>query len=178
MEEEMAITEPTPPAPDDLAVAPAGIADSRRLAHLIRTSFATVARRFDLTPDNCPKHPSNCSADWIRRDLERGVRYWLLTQAGRPVGCAALEHAADREGVGYLERLAVLPAHRGRGLGSRLLNHVLSVAVDDGLREASIGIIAAQTDLKEWYRRRGFTDGATRSFPHLPFEVALMVRCL
>jgi hypothetical protein len=33
--------------------------DIDRLARLIRHSFADVARRFALTPQNCPKHPSN-----------------------------------------------------------------------------------------------------------------------
>ena len=56
------------------------------LAGLIRDSYRNVAQRFGLTPENCPKHPSNCTDDWIRNDFDRGVSFYLLEQNGRPAG--------------------------------------------------------------------------------------------
>jgi N-acetylglutamate synthase-like GNAT family acetyltransferase len=164
----------------DPRIVPAQPTDADRLARLIRTSFATVARRFDLTRENCPKHPSNCTSAWVQRDFERGVRYWLATiqDTDAPVGCAALEYAAGRDNVGYLERLAVLPQHRRCGLGDRLMQHILDVAAEEALKEIGVGIIAEQQDLRAWYRQRGFTDTGTRRFPHLPFTVAFMARRL
>ena len=37
-----------------------------------------VAKRFDLTLENAARHPSNCTEDWIQKDMERGVTYYAL----------------------------------------------------------------------------------------------------
>ena len=146
--------------------------DVPALVDLIRKSFADVAVRFDLTPENCPKHPSNCAPLWIESALEKGVHYFLMQLDGVPAGCVAVEAGAP--GVCYIERLAVLPECRRRGLGRTLVDRALSCAKALGAGRVEIGIIAAQTDLKEWYRRIGFTETRTAVFPHLPFEVCFM----
>jgi len=150
--------------------------DNAILSDLIRSSYRDVAQRFDLTSENCPKHPSNCTDDWIRNDFARGVSYFIIEQNGRPMGCVALE--IPEPGLGYLERLAVLPAARRQGIGRRLVDHLFSQAIASGVKEISIGIIAAQTDLKLWYQKIGFVEGATKEFEHLPFRVTFMTYCL
>ena len=150
--------------------------DDAILSDIIRSSYRDVAQRFDLTSENCPKHPSNCTDDWIRNDFARGVSYFIIEPNGRPTGCVALE--IPEPGLGYLERLAVLPAARRQGIGRRLVDHVFSQATASGVKEISIGIIAAQTDLKLWYQKIGFVEGATKEFEHLPFRVTFMTYCL
>ena len=150
----------------------AGLGDVPLLTGLIRDSYRDVAQRFNLTPENCPKHPSNCEPAWIRKDFARGVSYFILEHSGKPFGCAALEKpTAD---LGYLERLAVLPDHRRRGFGKMLVDYVFDRAKDSGLSQISIGIIAEQTDLLLWYRKIGFLEGDTKEFEHLPFLVTFM----
>ena len=151
----------------------ADIKDIAALSGLIRDSYRNVAQRFGLTPENCPKHPSNCTDEWIRNDFKRGVSYYLLEHNGRPAGCAALE--IPEPGLGYLERLAVLPASRRNGFGGRLVDHVLLQAADSAIKKISIGIIAAQAELKAWYQKIGFVETGTREFDHLPFTVRFMV---
>jgi N-acetylglutamate synthase-like GNAT family acetyltransferase len=146
--------------------------DAERIAYVIRESFRDVAARFSLTPENCPKHPSNCTADWVESDLVRGVRYFILSQDGESIGCVGLERS--NPDLCYLERLAVLPERRRRGLGSRLVLHALSQAKASGAGRISIGIIADHTELKEWYAKLGFVEGETKSFSHLPFRVSFM----
>ena len=143
------------------------------LAGLIRDSYRNVAQRFGLTPENCPKHPSNCTDDWIRNDFDRGVSFYLLEHNGRPAGCAALE--SPEPALGYLERLAVLPPSRHQGFGRRLVDHVFHQAGIAGIHKISIGIIAAQTELKNWYQKIGFVEGDTKEFSHLPFSVTFML---
>jgi N-acetylglutamate synthase-like GNAT family acetyltransferase len=127
-----------------------------------------------LTPQNCPKHPSNCTEAWIRQDMDRGVNFFILTEKDRAKGCVAIEKAyAD---LCYLERLAVLPSERGRGLGRRLAEHACREAQMLGGRRISIGIIAADGWLKRWDQRMGFVAGETKTFPHLPFEVTFLMR--
>ena len=88
---------------------------------LIRASFADVAGRFDLTPENAPTHPSNCTPEWILTAMGKGVAFLLLESPQGAVGCVAVERA-DRE-VCYLERLAVLPEYRRKGHGRELVGH-------------------------------------------------------
>jgi N-acetylglutamate synthase-like GNAT family acetyltransferase len=146
--------------------------DSQILAETTRKSFQDVAERFGLTRQNAPHHPSNCTVDWIRKDMERGVTYFATENRNHVVGCVALERASTE--VCYLERLAVLPGHRRRGFGKALVEHVLSEARLLGARCVSIGIIAEHTELKNWYKGLGFVEGESKEFPHLPFRVSVM----
>ena len=158
---------------DQTQIIRAGLGDAPLLAGLIRDAYRDVAKRFNLTPENCPKHPSNCTPKWIRNDFARGVSYFILEHNQEPLGCAALEKpTAD---LGYLERLAVLPDHRRRGFGRMLVDYIFDRAKDAGLRQISIGIIAEQTDLLWWYRKIGFIEGDTKEFEHLPFLVTFMM---
>jgi ribosomal protein S18 acetylase RimI-like enzyme len=146
--------------------------DIDALAATIRGSFRDVAERFGLTGENCPRHPSNCRADWIEKDMDRGVSYFVLESEDRVAGCAALEPV--RPGLCNLERLAVLPDQRRQGFGKALVTHVLSEAGKLGCSKVRIGVIADQEELKDWYRRLGFVERESREFAHLPFLVAFM----
>ena len=146
--------------------------DASVLAGTIQRSFQDVADRFGLTRENAPRHPSNYTVDWVLKDMNRGVVYFVLKDNGRVVGCAALEAAGSD--ICYLERLAVLPEHRKQGFGKTLVDHILSEARVRKARSVNIGIIAEQTELKDWYRRIGFVEGESKDFPHLPFRVTFM----
>jgi len=150
----------------------AGIDDRVLLSKLISESFRDVAMRFSLTRDNCPKHPSNCTASWIENDIARGVRYFILYLDEKPAGCVGVERANNN--TCYIERLSVLPEARGRHFGSALLRHALDIIASLGAEKVDIGIIAGQTDLKEWYEKFGFVETRTKTFQHLPFDVCLM----
>jgi len=146
--------------------------EAATLSRIIRKAYLEVAERYDLNRENCLKHPSNCTDQWIQSDLDRGVTYYLLELAGQPVGCAALELVNDA--MCYLERVAVLPKYMHRGLGRKLVDHLLRQARQHGMKEVGIGIIAKQKELMRWYQRIGFQKGDTKNFDHLPFEVLFM----
>lgn len=155
----------------------AGNDEAELLASIIRQSFRDVADRLGLTPANAPTHPSNCTAEWIRTDLVKGVAYFLLEIHHVPCGCAALEMGAEPD-VGYLERLAVLPAFRTKGYGKAMVQHVLHKAREHGCSLVSIGIIAEDFRLKSWYAQQGFIEQNTLRLRHLPFEVLFMTKPL
>ena len=146
--------------------------DTLVLVETIRRSFQDVAERFGLTQENAPRLPSNCTVDWIQKDMERGVTYFVVEKENHVVGCVALELTNSK--VCYLERLAVLPDQRGRGFGKTLVNHVLSKAKLLGVHYVNVGIIAEHTELKNWYKGIGFVEGESKEFPHLPFRVTFM----
>lgn len=147
-------------------------ADISLLARLIRDSFADVAHRFGLDRQNCPKHPSNCSDEWIARDMGRGVAYYILEERGLTKGCVAIEQADATQC--YLERLAVLPQFRKAGLGRALVQHVFDQARVLGVGQVGIGLMDQDTALKRWYGALGFVETHTKTFAHLPFRVAFM----
>lgn len=157
---------------DIIHIREADTADASLLCRLIRQSYRDVADRFELTPATCPKHPSNCTDEWIENDFARGVRYFILEHKTTPAGCVAFE-SADPD-LSYLERLAVLPHERNKGFGAQLVAHVFRIAHALGSKKISIGIIAEQTELKQWYQKFGFIEGETRAFNHLPFLVTFM----
>jgi N-acetylglutamate synthase-like GNAT family acetyltransferase len=146
--------------------------DTGVLVEIIRKSFQDVAERFGLTQENTPRHPSNCTVDWIQKDMEDDVSYFAIENKNRVVGCVALEQANSE--VCYLERLTVLPDQRRQGFGKALVEHALSEAKLLGVDYVSIGIIAEQTELKHWYKELGFVEGESKEFPHLPFLVTFM----
>ena len=150
----------------------AGSVDHSLLTHLIRSSFITVAERFGLNSENCPTHPSNCTDEWIEKDYARGRKYYILESDGVPSGCIALEKVNPH--ICYLERLAVLPQQRRRGFGQALVDRVLAEARGLGVNSVRIGIIADDTELKEWYARTGFVEMGTNKIDHLPFSVTFM----
>ncbi|MBU2627787.1 MAG: GNAT family N-acetyltransferase [Proteobacteria bacterium] len=160
------------PQEGNISIQPADNKDFQTLSRLIRQSYQDVAQRFNLTIENCPKHPSNCSEEWIKKDFNRGVAYHILLKDGMPAGCAALEKADAK--VSYLERLAVLPEFRHNGLGRQLVVHMLNQARQMDAKTISIGIIAEQKELKKWYEALGFSLVEIKNFDHLPFQVALM----
>lgn len=150
--------------------------DAATVAALISASNRDVAARFGLTLENCPKHPSFCTTDWINADLARGERYFLAEEAAAPIACVAFE-LADAD-VAYLNRLSVLPMHRQCGIGARLVEHVITLARSKHRHHLSIGVIGEHTDLQRWYSKLGFVAGDTRRFAHLPFSVTYMTYAL
>lgn len=144
------------------------------LVETIRGSFRDVAERFGLSEENCPKHPSNCRADWVEKDMAQGIKYYVLEHERRVAGSVALERV--RPGLCNLKRLAVLPEWRRRGFGKALVQHILEEAGKLGCSTVRIGVISDQAELKEWYGGFGFVETETRDFSHLPFRVSFMIR--
>lgn len=159
-----------------MTIRPASANDIQMTVSIIRRACATVAKRFGLTPENCPKNPAFYTEDRVRDDLARGVRYYFLEDDAEARGCVALEQA--KPDVCYLERLAVLPEHRAHGYGTALVRHALEQARELDVQRVEIGIISADAELKAWYGRFGFIQTGTRTFEHLPFVVAFMAKKL
>ena len=142
------------------------------LTEIIKKSFHNVAKKFNLTKENAPKHPSNCQEDWIYSALEKGVKYYLLEFEDTPIGCVALEFANTE--ICYLERLAVLPSFRAKGYGTILVKYLINKAIEAKQRRIEIGIIANDVKLRKWYEKLDFHIKNKAKFNHLPFEVIFM----
>lgn len=146
--------------------------DSATIAMLVSESNKDVATKFGLNAENCPKHPSFCTEAWVKADMERGARYFIIKRNSKPIGCVAYESPSS--GLAYLNRLSVLPEHRNRGVGAQLVQYIVSLARSASIQTISIGVIGEHMELQRWYKKLGFRDGETKRFPHLPFSVKYM----
>lgn len=86
-----------------------------------------------------------------RDDHEAAAVHLLARLDGEPVGTARLR--AFEGTAGKVERVAVLPAHRGSGIGVRLMAAVEDIAREDGFDRL---VLSAQTDAVGFYERLGY----------------------
>jgi GNAT superfamily N-acetyltransferase len=156
--------------------------DAAQLVSVICEANAVVAKQFDITLDNNPKHPSFYTEEWLAKDIARGEQYFVAHvsrmssetegELGCIAACVAFEH--PRPDTAYLNRLSVLPQYQRQGIGRALVEYVIDYAKSKNITFISIGIIASHAVLKEWYIRLGFVEGETKVIDHLPFDVAYL----
>lgn len=84
----------------------------------------------------------------IAKSLEHSLNFGLF-HAGRQVGFARV--VTDRATVGYLCDVVIVPGHRGRGVGTWLLQTILQ---HPDLLACRIDLFTR--DAQEFYRRFGF----------------------
>jgi ribosomal protein S18 acetylase RimI-like enzyme len=58
--------------------------------------------------------------------------------------------------IGEIESLAVLPEHRGRGLGTELLDHLEHELRDQGVTDLVLGVLPGNVGALRLYERRGY----------------------
>ena len=142
------------------------------IAFIVSRANKDVAEKFELTLENNPKHPSFYTKEWVSSDIDRGEEYFLYQKEGVNCGCVAFEQ--PNSDISYLNRLSVLPEYRRKGIGGKLVKHVLEYSRTKNIQLVSIGIIAEHTLLKKWYLKMGFVEKETKHFDHLPFDVTYM----
>ncbi|HOT45478.1 MAG TPA: GNAT family N-acetyltransferase [Spirochaetota bacterium] len=139
---------------------------------VIRESFRTVAEEFNLTPRNCPTHPSFITRAALAELRTKGVRLFGMFREGLQVGFIAVEKSNDD--LFYIEKLSVLPGYRHHSYGGQLLRFAFDLIKADGGSVVSIGIIDGHAVLKQWYKDQGFQEKRKQHFDNLPFTVCFM----
>ncbi len=126
--------------------------DADFVAALIRTAFAAIG-----TPLDPPPSGQRVNADQVRQHLETGGGA-LHDEAG------CILWAVKGAGL-YVSRLAVLPAHRGQGIGSALLAHAEAQARRLGQPRIHLEVRLALTGNRLLFARAGFVETVQRSHP-------------
>ncbi len=107
--------------------------------------------------------------EWDDED-DVSTHFLALTEAGQAVGCARLLPS------GQIGRMAVLPSHRGTGLGRRLLTEVVEEAKRRGFTRVHLH---AQTHATDFYRKGGFLpvggEFMEAGIPHRAMELELPI---
>ena len=143
-------------------------------AEVIRQSFATVARDFNLTKENCPGHTSFITNERLSDKIKNGYYPFGYFTNGKLVGFASLTDMGN--GVYEMNNVSILPEYRHFGYGQALLDFCKEKARELGGHKITIGIIEEATTLKNWYAANGFIHTGTKKFEHLPFTVGYMER--
>lgn len=138
---------------------------------VIKDSFITVAREYNLTEENCPSNPAFTDLEKLKKMKDKGIGMFGLFEERNQIGFVAIEKADD---VFYIERLSVLPAYRHEGYGKLLLDFVFNRVKVNGAKKVSIGIVNENSVLKNWYELYGFIETGLKKYDHLPFTVCFM----
>jgi ribosomal protein S18 acetylase RimI-like enzyme len=132
---------------DDLVLREATAADVPAIVAVLHAAF----REYDGWLDP----PSGVHRETVASIGERMklAHVALALVGGEVVGCVM--YHAEHDHV-YFGRLAVLPAHRGRGVGGALIVYVEERARELGRRRVRLGVRIALTELRAPYERMGY----------------------
>lgn len=94
------------------------------------------------------------SREATARYLERnpGLSFVAVVD-GNLAGCVMCGHDGRR---GYLQHLAVTPAHRRSGIGSALVEACLTKLESLGIRKTHIDVLVGNQPAHDFWRRRGW----------------------
>lgn len=138
--------------------------------HLIQCLDAMHDRMVELDPwDRLARAPNHGSMFLrkLRREVRQNGGFILVAEAnGRPAAAAlayvrrfsSVDRTTERPTrMGFLSDLSVLPAWRGRGIGTRLLREVESRFRRIGCDQISLGVFFPNKAAQRLYRRVGFS---------------------
>ena len=141
-------------------------------AEVIRMSFATVAKEFDITEQNFPNHTSFMTAEKLQNHFNWGWQMYGLYDGARLIGYVSLSKIFGD--TFELHNLAVLPEFRRNGYGRRLLDFCKAKVKESGGSKITLGMIEENTVLKDWYTANGFRHTGMKWFKNWPFTVGFM----
>jgi len=157
----------------DLAeIRPLTAAHLPQYADVIRRGFATVAKDFGWTRENCPVHTSFITDERLSAKITDKYYPFGLCVADKIFGFASLTDTGG--GVYEMNHVSVLPEWRHYGYGKRMIDFCKRKVVEFGGAKILIGIVEENAILKEWYAANGFIHTGTKQYNGLPFTVGFM----
>jgi GNAT superfamily N-acetyltransferase len=157
-----------------LEIRKAGMEDGATVARLIRASFQQQAELLHISETAYPNYVAFETEEKAQsRVVHTEVK--LLFVDAVPIGTIGSHH---KDEVGHIERLAVLPGHRGNDYGRILLEHAEAELSAAGCKVIHISIVADFHRLKEYYEALGYRQQRRAAFAALPFEVLFLSKSL
>lgn len=147
-----------------------------RAAEIIRESFASVAKEFNLTKENSARHTAfSTNAEKLENHAEWGWLMYGFYGNGQLIGYVSIskEYGTGRNAY-EIHNLAVLPEYRHEGCGRQLLDFCKEKVKELGGEKITISIIEENVVLKNWYIANGFIHTGTKIFDFFPFTCGYM----
>lgn len=148
--------------------------DLTKCAELIRKSFMTVAKQFNITQENAPKYVAFAvTHESLKKQFCKEHRTMYAYYNGDDIiGFYSLSIVGN--GECELNNLCVLPEFRHEGIGKRLLENSFSEAKKLGCKVMRISIVEENKTLKKWYENFGFVHIDTVKYDFFPFTCGYM----
>jgi ribosomal protein S18 acetylase RimI-like enzyme len=137
------------------------------LAQLVELLGILFEQEHELSPDPARQRRA---LELILGDPSR-ARIYVARDSGRAIAMAALHFTtstAEGGKVAGLEDCVVHPEHRGRGVGERLLAHVLAQAKAEGALRVMLLTDGDNTRAQALYRKLGFQPSQMRAMRWKP----------
>ncbi len=104
-------------------------------------------------------YPFPWSEGHFRDSLNAGYSCWVCASDGEVVGYAVMMLAADEA---HVLNIAIARPWQGRGLGRRLMQHLIGLARGYGAREIFLEVRPSNTVARRLYHDMGFNEIARR----------------
>jgi ribosomal protein S18 acetylase RimI-like enzyme len=153
-------------------IAPATVSDAKVVAALIRRSFARQAQILGIRESEYPNYVAFETQARVETRMASGIVILIARIGAGLVGTVSCAVRAERRGE--IIRLAVDPAHRGRGYGRKLMECAEQEIAAAGASVAELSIVRKFERLRLYYEALGYCSIGTRNVPSLPFEVLYM----
>lgn len=101
-----------------------------------------------IIPADCWQEPY-MPRDELQREIDNGVRFWGYEEDGKLIGVMGIQDVQD---VTLIRHAYVCTAQRRKGIGGKLLSHLLTLTE----RPTLIGTWAAATWAVRFYEKHGF----------------------
>ncbi|MCR4608555.1 MAG: GNAT family N-acetyltransferase [Eubacterium sp.] len=136
---------------------------------VICESFMTVAKQYDITPENSPAFTAfatdeNKILTWMDEQHRPMFGYF---EDDKMIGYYNISLPAEKECE--LGSLSVLPEYRHKGIGKKLLDDSISRARTLGCSIMKLSIVEENTALRQWYEKNGFKHTETRKYDFFSF---------
>lgn len=148
------------------------------ISSIIQAAFADQATLLQLTPEQHPNFVGFETPERTYWRLTHGDIAFLAQREDSIVGTVSYQRLTEKDGVGYIKRLAILPVFRGIGLGELLMHQAEESLLEAGSIRAEISIVADFSHLHRYYHRLGYQDGLLTRVSSLPFAVQYLFKLL
>jgi len=132
-----------------------------------RTKFRSFRDEIDAVVFPCLGDLEGCRR--LMREIRNKSGFlpaatWLVAWGQRPedlIWCATIQGIVDRDGVGTIQNIGVVPGHRGIGLGTCLIHQALAGFRHYALSRGSLEVTADNARAVRLYQRLGFRRAKT-----------------
>lgn len=153
--------------------------DIPECVRVIRKSFLTVAEEFGFTSENAPRFTAFAITNdrlIYQSENEQRLMYAYYDENNKIIGYYSLLLQENNECE--LNNLCVLPQHRHKHIGARLLEDAFAKAEQLRCKKMNIGIVEENRILRKWYEDKGFIHTGTEKYDFFPFTCGYMEKCL
>lgn len=137
--------------------------NSRLLAAHAEAKFRSFRNELDCNVFPCLGESEGCVR--LMREITSRQGFvpqatWLLTYidpiSGQRENCGTVQGIREQKDVGSIQNIGIVAQHRGKGLGSRIVNHCLRGFQEAGVEYVRLEVTAHNTGAFRLYERLGF----------------------